>query len=185
MHRFAFGGSLIRVRARELALPTIRSEAMKLRSCFNSGPGRQLVRILESESWRRSCLPPSYFQSLRHIASMSGSQGFLSGAGFGTLERTLGRGQRPSRVFGCLAANCLCVLPPAAQPSRTERLVKWVEKKMLRIGASQIVEDGVQRERKAEKRSTNTIMVSQRVYATLVDRKVLTTHIATARRAIA
>lgn len=49
----------------------------------------------------------------------------------------------------------------------------FVRKKMRRIGASQLVEDGVQRERKAEKRSTNTIMVSQRVFATLVDRKVL------------
>lgn len=49
----------------------------------------------------------------------------------------------------------------------------FVRKKMRRIGASQLVEDGVQRERKAEKRSTNTIMVSQRVFATLIDRKVL------------
>ncbi len=56
---------------------------------------------------------------------------------------------------------------------RTDKLVSWIMKKYHRLAASQLIEDGIQRQRKSEKNSNNSIIAAERTYTTLITKKVL------------
>jgi hypothetical protein len=56
---------------------------------------------------------------------------------------------------------------------RTPQLLEWAAKKFKRVAASQVVEDGVMRGRNNESVSNNTIMSSERLWHTLVHRRIL------------
>jgi hypothetical protein len=56
---------------------------------------------------------------------------------------------------------------------RTVRLRDWVASKYSRIAVSQIVEDGVMRERRSEQNGCNTVMAAERTFYVLIQKQIL------------
>ena len=52
-------------------------------------------------------------------------------------------------------------------------MVEWAAGRLQRLRASQLVEDGIQRQRRSETKSPNFVMAPDRLYATLVQKQVL------------
>jgi hypothetical protein len=65
------------------------------------------------------------------------------------------------------------LLPRAFLCFRTDALRTWIQKKYNRLAASQLVEDGVNRQRRSEKAGKNSIMAAARTYTSLITKKIL------------
>ena len=57
--------------------------------------------------------------------------------------------------------------------TRNDVVIAHVESRALRVGGSQLVEDGVNRQRRSEQTSGNQIMASERAYSALITTRVL------------
>ena len=55
----------------------------------------------------------------------------------------------------------------------SDRLAGWTKRRLHRVGGSQLVEDGICRQRRSEKHSANSIMSADRSFATLIQKRVL------------
>jgi hypothetical protein len=59
------------------------------------------------------------------------------------------------------------------QNYRTPKFAEWVAKKYNRIAVSQLVEDGVNRERRSEVKGSNTIVAAERSFHVLIKKEAL------------
>ena len=57
--------------------------------------------------------------------------------------------------------------------TRSPQLVQHIDKIACRVGGSQLVEDGIRRQRRDEERAQSNVMSPDRAYATLINKNML------------
>lgn len=76
-------------------------------------------------------------------------------------------------IFNNGANLQLSAIMELEQHRPTQRLKDWSKRKLHRCGGSQLVEDGINRQRRSEKDASSSIMSADRSFAVLVEKKVL------------